>query len=96
MQNSHNYTSLKRLCEVSLKCIELNPFCEYFQTVNNGCYGCCYVEIQLEVLRFLNLNVTSGVISGKSFQNTIYKWTGMLMSEASGPSGEWWGQQLQG
>jgi len=30
LQNSHNYTSLKRLCKVSLKCIELNPFCEYF------------------------------------------------------------------
>ena len=43
MQNSHNYT--KRLCRVSLKCTELNPFCENFKTVNNGCYGCCYVEI---------------------------------------------------
>jgi len=30
MQNSHDYTSLKRLCKVSLKCTELNPFCEYF------------------------------------------------------------------
>jgi len=30
------------------------------------------------VFRFLNLNVNSGVIRGKSFQNTIYKWTGML------------------
>jgi len=25
MQNSHNYTSLQRLCKVSLKCNELNP-----------------------------------------------------------------------
>ena len=77
MQNSHKYTSLKLFCKVSLKCTRLNTFCEYFQTVNNGCYGCCYVEIQLPVCEFLNLNVHQGVITAKSFQNTINNWSGM-------------------
>ena len=47
IHNSHKYTSLKLSCKVSLKCTELSPFCEYFQTVNNRCYGSCYVEKQL-------------------------------------------------
>ena len=71
MQNSHQYTSLKLFCKVSLKCTKLNPFCEYFYTVSNGCYGCCYVEIQLPVCGFHNLNVNQRVITAKSFQNTI-------------------------
>ena len=46
MHSSHKYTSLKLSRKVSLKLTELNPFCEYFYTVNRGrCYGCCYVEI---------------------------------------------------
>ena len=45
MQNSHKHTSLKLFRNVSLKFAKLIPFCEHFKTVNNGCYGCCYVEI---------------------------------------------------
>ena len=45
MQNSHKYTSLKLFRKVSLKCTKLIPFSEHFKTVDNGCYGCCYVEI---------------------------------------------------
>ena len=46
MHNSHKYTSLKLSRKVSLKLTELNPFCEYFYTVNRDCcYGCCYVEM---------------------------------------------------
>ena len=78
MQNSHKYTSLKLFRKVSLKCTKLIPFCEHFKTVNNGCYGCCYVEIQLPVCGFLNLNVNQGVITAKSFQNTINNWSGMV------------------
>ena len=78
MQNSHKYTSLKLFCKVSLKCTRLNTFCEYFQTVNNGCYGCCYVEIQLPVCEFLNLNVNQGVITAKSFQYTFSNWSEMV------------------
>ena len=76
MQNSHNYkyTSLKLFRKVSLKCTKLIPFCEHFQTVNNG----CYVEIQLPVCGFLNLNVNQGVITAKSFQNTINNWSGLV------------------
>ena len=64
MQNSLKYTSLKLFRKVSLKSTKLIPFCEHFQTVNNGCYGGCYVEIQLPVCGFLNLN--QGVITAKS------------------------------
>ena len=66
MQNSGKYTSLKLFCKASLKCTKLIPFCEHFQTVNNGCYGCCYVEIQLAVCGFLNLDLNQGVITAKS------------------------------
>ena len=78
MQNSHEYTSLKLFRKVSLKCTKLIPFCEHFQTVNNGYYGCCQVEIQLPVCGFLNLNVNQGVITAKSFQNTINNWSGLV------------------
>ena len=62
MQNSHKYTSLKLFRKVSLKFTKQIPFSEHFQTVN-GCYGCCYVEIQLPVCGFLNLNVNQGVLN---------------------------------
>ena len=78
MQNSHKYRSLKLFCKVSFKCTKLNPFCEYFYIVNNGCYGCCCVEIYLPVCGFLNLNVNQEVITAKSFQNTINNWSGMV------------------
>ena len=78
MQNFHKYTSLKLVRKVSLKCTKLIPFCEHFQTVNNGCYGCCYIEIQLPECGFLNLNVNQGVITAKSFQNTINNCSGMV------------------
>ena len=39
------YTALKLSCEVQLKCTELNPFGQHFFTVNNRCYGHCYVEM---------------------------------------------------
>ena len=65
MQNSRKYTSLKLFRKVSLKFTKLIPFCEHFKTVNNGCYGCCYVEKQLPLCGFLNLNVNQGVITAK-------------------------------
>ena len=52
MQNSHKYTSLKLFCKESLKSTKLNPFCEYFKTVNNGCYGCCYAELPVWSSKF--------------------------------------------
>ena len=87
MQNSHKYRSLKLPCKVSFKCTKLNPFCEYFYIVDNGCYGCCCVEIYLPVCGFLNLNVNQEVITAKSFQNTINNWSGLANLHVSKQNG---------
>ena len=89
MKNSHKYASLKLFRKVSLKFTKQIPFCEHFQTVNNDCYGCCYVEMQLPVCGFVYLNVNQGVITAKSFQNTINNWSGMVNLQCSEKMAFW-------
>ena len=74
MQNSK---ALKLFCKESLNCTKLKPFCDCKQWY--GWYGCYYVEIWLSVCGFLNLNLNQGVITAKSFQNTIYNWSGIVI-----------------
>ena len=73
MLKDHKYTSTMLSCKVSLKCTELNPYCECFWTVHKLCDGCCHVEIWLPVCRSLNLRMFALIVSAHPYYARKFK-----------------------